>query len=90
MYYNMMCQRRVTHYTPSSLREFKFIFCLFFCFVNFADGASLSQVAFLLSEGSTLCCVNHPNIMSPLAACTDLPGPPQIAYSYSGIGNLKM
>jgi len=54
------------------------------------DGASLSQVAFLLSEGATLCPVQHTNILSPIAACTELPGPPQIAYPLPSKGNLKM
>lgn len=54
------------------------------------DGASLSQVGYLLTEGSLLCGLSHLNILFPVAACTELPGPPQIAYPMPGKGNLKM
>lgn len=53
------------------------------------DGASLTQVAFLLSEASLLCGVVHINIHSPIGANTELAGPPQIAYPYPTKGNLK-
>ncbi|KAG4078817.1 hypothetical protein HA402_015407 [Bradysia odoriphaga] len=53
------------------------------------DGASLTQVAFLLSEASLLCGVVHINIHSPIGANTELAGPPQIAYPYPSKGNLK-
>nr|XP_029710288.1 tyrosine-protein kinase RYK-like [Aedes albopictus] len=54
------------------------------------DGASLSQVAYLLSEGSTLCGVSHPNILFPVAAVTELSGPPKVAYPLAAKGNLKL
>lgn len=54
------------------------------------DGASLSQVAYLLSDGAMLCCVAHPNVLPPIAAYTELPGPPLIAYTKPGKGNLKL
>lgn len=54
------------------------------------DGASLTQVACLLQEASTLIGVCHPNILTPLLANTELPGPPEIAYAYPSKGNLKM
>ncbi|XP_038120680.1 tyrosine-protein kinase Drl [Culex quinquefasciatus] len=54
------------------------------------DGASLSQVAYLLSEGSTLCGVSHPNILFPVAAVTELSGPPKVAYPLATKGNLKL
>lgn len=55
----------------------------------FPDGASLTQVAFLLTEASTLCGIAHINVHSPIAANTELNGPPQIAYPYPSQGNLK-
>ncbi|KFB38174.1 tyrosine-protein kinase [Anopheles sinensis] len=54
------------------------------------DGASLSQVAYLLSEGSTLCGISHPNILFPVAAVTELSGPPKVAYPLTAKGNLKL
>ncbi|XP_017476252.1 PREDICTED: tyrosine-protein kinase RYK isoform X2 [Rhagoletis zephyria] len=54
------------------------------------DGASLTQVACLLQEASTLIGVCHPNILTPLLANTELPGPPEIAYPYPSKGNLKI
>uniref|UniRef100_A0A182WTV9 WIF domain-containing protein n=1 Tax=Anopheles quadriannulatus TaxID=34691 RepID=A0A182WTV9_ANOQN len=54
------------------------------------DGASLSQVAYLLSEGSTLCGISHPNILFPVAAVTELSGPPKVAYPLAAKGNLKL
>ncbi|XP_055686405.1 tyrosine-protein kinase Drl isoform X1 [Lutzomyia longipalpis] len=54
------------------------------------DGASLTQVAFLLTEGSILMGISHPNLQSPVAACMELPGPPQIAYPWPLNGNLKL
>lgn len=54
-----------------------------------SDCASLTQVAFLLSEASILCGVSHANIHSPIAANTELSGPPRIAYPYPAKGNLK-
>lgn len=55
-----------------------------------ADGASLTQVAFLLTEGSILMGISHSNLHSPIAACMELPGPPQIAYPWPLNGNLKL
>lgn len=54
------------------------------------DGASLTQVAYLLSDGAMLCCVAHPNVLAPIGAFTELPGPPLIAYTKPGKGNLKL
>ncbi|XP_055374417.1 tyrosine-protein kinase Drl-like isoform X2 [Condylostylus longicornis] len=46
------------------------------------DGASLTQVGCLLSDASLLVGISHQNILSPMLACTELPGPPEIAYPY--------
>lgn len=79
---------------PSSL-HFKMWFCVPLYIINenvlncISDGASLTQVAFLLSEASLLCGVVHINIHSPIGANTELSGPPQIAYPYPSKGNLK-
>lgn len=54
------------------------------------DGASLTQVACLLQDASMLIGVCHQNVMAPMLANTELPGPPEIAYSYPTKGNLKM
>lgn len=44
------------------------------------ENATLTQVSFLLSDASLLCGVQHPNILYPIAAFTELSGPPKIAY----------
>uniref|UniRef100_A0A336M573 CSON012001 protein n=1 Tax=Culicoides sonorensis TaxID=179676 RepID=A0A336M573_CULSO len=44
------------------------------------DNATLTQVSFLLSDASILCDLPHPNLLYPIAAFTDLSGPPKIAY----------
>lgn len=44
------------------------------------ENATLTQVSFLLSDASLLCGVQHPSILFPIAAFTDLSGPPKIAY----------
>lgn len=54
------------------------------------DGASLTQVACLLNDASTLVGISHPNVLSPIVANTELPGPPEIAYQNPSKGNLKM
>ena len=54
------------------------------------DGASLTQVACLLSDASLLIGISHPNILAPIVANTELPGPPEIAYPNPCKGNLKM
>ncbi|XP_033149153.1 tyrosine-protein kinase Drl [Drosophila busckii] len=54
------------------------------------DGASLTQVACLLSDASLLIGVSHQHILAPLLANTELPGPPEIAYPYPSKGNLKL
>lgn len=54
------------------------------------DGASLTQVACLLQDASTLIGIGHQNVMAPMLANTELPGPPEIAYPYPSKGNLKM
>jgi len=54
------------------------------------DGASLTQVACLLQDASMLIGIGHQNILSPMLANTELPGPPEIAYPYPIKGNLKM
>ena len=54
------------------------------------DGASLTQVACLLQDASLLIGVGHQNILAPLLANTELPGPPEIAYTHPSKGNLKM
>ncbi|XP_037942039.1 dnaJ homolog subfamily C member 13-like [Teleopsis dalmanni] len=54
------------------------------------DGASLTQVACLLQDASMLIGVAHLNVLPPLLANTDLPGPPEIAYPYPSKGNLKI
>ena len=65
-------------------------FLLICGFLSHPDGASLSQVAYLLSEGSTLCGISHPNILFPVAAVTELSGPPKVAYPLAAKGNLKL
>lgn len=60
------------------------------CFSAIADGASLTQVAFLLSEGSIFAGVSHPNIHSPVAVSLTVPPAPKIAYPFAAGGNLKM
>lgn len=54
------------------------------------DGASLTQVACLLQDASMLIGVTHLNILAPILANTELPGPPEIAYPYPSKENLKM
>lgn len=54
------------------------------------DGASLTQVACLLQDASMLIGVSQHNILAPMVANTDLPGPPEIAYPNPAKGNLKM
>ncbi|KAI8038409.1 hypothetical protein M5D96_008307 [Drosophila gunungcola] len=54
------------------------------------DGASLTQVAYLLQDASLLIGVSHQHILAPLLANTELPGPPEIAYPYPSKGNLKI
>lgn len=44
------------------------------------DNATLTQVSFLLSDASLLCGVQHPNLLLPIAAFTELSGAPKIAY----------
>lgn len=44
------------------------------------ENATLTQVSFLLSDASLLCGVQHPHLLYPIAAFTDLSGPPKIAY----------
>lgn len=61
--------------------------------MNFiSDGASLTQVAFLVSEGTKFAGVLHANIQSPLAISTITTGvsSPKIAYPYSPGANLKL
>lgn len=54
------------------------------------DGASLTQVACLLQDAGMLIGVTHLNVLAPILANTELPGPPEIAYPYPSKGNLKM
>ncbi|CAD7078245.1 unnamed protein product [Hermetia illucens] len=54
------------------------------------DGASLTQVACLLSDASMLIGVSHLNILAPMVANAELPGPPAIAYPNPAKGNLKI
>ncbi|XP_055858556.1 tyrosine-protein kinase Drl isoform X1 [Episyrphus balteatus] len=54
------------------------------------DGASLTQVACLLQDASMLIGVSHQNILAPMMANTELPGPPEIAYPNPAKGNLKI
>lgn len=54
------------------------------------DGASLTQVACLLQDAGMLIGVTHLNVLAPMLANTELPGPPEIAYPYPSKGNLKM
>lgn len=58
-----------------------------------ADGASLTltQVAFLLSEGALFAGLSHANIHSPVAVSLTVPGSPapKIAYPLATGGNLK-
>ncbi|KNC30539.1 hypothetical protein FF38_02290 [Lucilia cuprina] len=54
------------------------------------DGASLTQVACLLQDASMLIGIGHQNVMAPMLANTELPGPPEIAYPYPSKGNLKI
>ncbi|XP_055374226.1 tyrosine-protein kinase Drl-like [Condylostylus longicornis] len=54
------------------------------------DGASLTQVACLIADASLLIGISHQNILTPMVANTELPGPPEIAYPNPLKGNLKL
>lgn len=82
-------QHEITQRLHSQIHTPSSSFSLSLSLSHQTDGASLTQVAFLLSEASLLCGVSHINIHSPVAANTELSGPPQIAYPYPSKGNLK-